>query len=1252
MASASVVSGNNVHTVTTQATLTQGAGDTLTITIGGTGADDFTAFEITGLATLNGTLAITFTGDFKPEVGDVFDIIVFGGISGQFANATGLFGFGDGTVYLEIVQKADRLQLVARSFAPVGSSFVMGLISDSHKQQLGQFLSFSYFNLTSVTVGGKLELGGNAYLAGSFTLTRLTDFNATIGGAAKLLSGFTLVAQGVRLFVGSGGSYWQDSNNDGVIDATDTPNSGSVGFAASGVNVALVWLKPNDSADTARYYAVKATGATASLVGLGSNFTFSLSGLTLDLNRARDPEATAAVAAIDFSVLAGGGYSVAVGTETLVFNANAARERASVALAQIQISNFVSFAGALAVDFPGASDFKLTNDTTVNVSVLALTMTGVRAFVGIDGPYWQDSNNDGVIDATDTPNAAAVGVAVEGVDLALALLTPTDKTITARYYALNLSGNSAALVGVNQVTLTANRFTASVNNVAGVAAGSPVVNFAALDGGGLTLATGGAQAFLDFADVVLRGAAEDALLVIANFVYVRGGFAFDSSPQVSELLADNSTRVLDVLLIGASQAYVFVGLGGPYWTDSNNDGRITAADTPVSTGAIGFALGGVDVALVLLRQTGVADAVAVEYTALKARADSAKFVGLGNNLTIEAKNISIEVNRAYDPANVVTAGDFSAMDGGGLTVQTGGQAILIDFDRAVLRASVGDALIQISEFVYLRGGFAFEKGVPVVENLGGGATRDLDVVTIGAFNVHLFAGTGGPYWTDSNNDGVVDNTDTPVSAGAVGLALGGVTFGLAMLRQTVVADPVQYLALKVSAASAAWVGFEDSLTISASDITVQVNRAHDPANLITAGNFTAMTGGGLTVATGGTPVLLDFDRALLRVTVGNAQLKIADFIHITGGFALEKTDRTVTLADGSEVLVKSLTIGGNNLSAFVGINGPASSAQARGFSLTGLNFALGLFTPDKSQTALAGRSWQTLSATATGFTVLGLPSMTVSGTDLFVSLNRALGTPVGVDADATVIHYADAPLVVTTSTTTTISFDFNGARGQVREFGGNLTLSVGSFFHLSGHLAFTRSLVTVKLADNTDLVADTLTVGGRDLTAFAGVNGPGNSANAIGLTLTGVEFALALFSEKLAVGDTTTIPARWLALRATATNVAFVGITGVTLSASDLEVGINRQLDLGIGQSANVIDFATTTVAVRTSATTSLSLNFAGTAGQFTEARGRLQISLFGFLQFSGGLAFSRSDGSVRLSDGTDVAVDRLTLGGSGIDAF
>ena len=58
---------------------------------------------------------------------------------------------------------------------------------------------------------------------------------------------------------------------------------------------------------------------------------------------------------------------------------------------------------------------------------------------------------------------------------------------------------------------------------------------------------------------------------------------------------------------------------------------------------------------------------------------------------------------------------------------------------------------------------------------------------IGASNVNAFVGVGGPYWRDSNGDGVIDTNDTPATDGAMGIALSNLEFGLALMKPTDIA---------------------------------------------------------------------------------------------------------------------------------------------------------------------------------------------------------------------------------------------------------------------------------------------------------------------------------------------------------------------------------------------------------------------------------------------------------------------------------
>jgi hypothetical protein len=61
-------------------------GGTFAVDLGGTSAGDHDLLDVTGAATLGGTLKVALLGGFKPVLGDAFDIILADGITGTFAS--------------------------------------------------------------------------------------------------------------------------------------------------------------------------------------------------------------------------------------------------------------------------------------------------------------------------------------------------------------------------------------------------------------------------------------------------------------------------------------------------------------------------------------------------------------------------------------------------------------------------------------------------------------------------------------------------------------------------------------------------------------------------------------------------------------------------------------------------------------------------------------------------------------------------------------------------------------------------------------------------------------------------------------------------------------------------------------------------------------------------------------------------------------------------------------------------------------
>jgi hypothetical protein len=82
--------GSSPGTLTITGSYTQGAGGTLQAELAGTtlAGTDYDLLDVTGTASLGGTLDISLFGGFIGSVGDTFDIINASSITGDFSNVT------------------------------------------------------------------------------------------------------------------------------------------------------------------------------------------------------------------------------------------------------------------------------------------------------------------------------------------------------------------------------------------------------------------------------------------------------------------------------------------------------------------------------------------------------------------------------------------------------------------------------------------------------------------------------------------------------------------------------------------------------------------------------------------------------------------------------------------------------------------------------------------------------------------------------------------------------------------------------------------------------------------------------------------------------------------------------------------------------------------------------------------------------------------------------------------------------------
>ena len=248
---------------------------------------------------------------------------------------------------------------------------------------------------------------------------------------------------------------------------------------------------------------------------------------------------------------------------------------------------------------------------TQAVSVITIGGENLHAFVGVNGPYEIDGDPTNL-------NPAAMGLSISGVDFAIALAkpkaTPTVPVAAGdqrSWFALEAHADDFRIVGVEQLTAAISNLSVSINQGGGTKDGSPnatVLKLSSLGTGGLEVPTSVAHSIKLDLDVPVLRASADISLDVAGFFIVNGTFGFEKTTKTLSLKdIDDPTKSVDpvnasVLTIGASGASAFIGVNGPYFQDSNENGAIDTSDTP-NDKAIGLTLNGISFALALARPT-------------------------------------------------------------------------------------------------------------------------------------------------------------------------------------------------------------------------------------------------------------------------------------------------------------------------------------------------------------------------------------------------------------------------------------------------------------------------------------------------------------------------------------------------------------------------------------------------------------------------------------------------------------------------
>jgi hypothetical protein len=1005
----------------------------------------------------------------------------------------------------------------------------------------------------------ELDVFGFFYASGTFAFEKASDTVTLSDGSADVpVETLQIGATVSNAFVGVNGPYLVDSNGNGVIEVNDTPNEDALGLSLSNVEFALALLKkkptgPTDT-DQRSWMALNASVGSAAFVGV-DGLTIEVFDLAVSINQGSGTNnGVDNTTVVDFSG-PDGGMPINTGDGTPVVLDFAEETLKAQGGVEIGVFGFFYARGTFA--FEKSSETVILSDGTTGVQVEALQIgaTVSNAFVGVNGPYLQDSNNDGVIDDSDTPNDDALGLSLSNVEFALSLMKkkPTSPTDVDKrsWTALKASVGSAAFVGVDGLTIEVFDLFVAINQGGGTNAGvanSTVVNFSGMPGGGMAINTGdGTPVILDFATETLK-AQGGVELGVFGFFYARGTFAFEKTSQTVRL-SDGTTNVqVESLQIGATVSNAFVGVNGPYLVDSNNDGIIDANDTP-SEDALGLSLSNVEFALAVMKKkpTGPTDTDKRSWTALKASVGTAEFVGV-DGITVKVFDLGVAINQGGGTnagvANT-TVVNFSGMPGGGMAINTGdGTPVLMDFAAKTLKAQ-GGVELDVFGFFYARGTLAFEKTTQTVTLSDGTTNVQVESLQIGATVQNAFVGVNGPYLQDSNNDGIIDANDTP-NDDALGLSLGNVEFALALLKKKPTGptdtDKRSWTSLKASIGSAEFVGV-DNLTIAVNNLNVIINQGggtNAGAANTTVVNYKGMPGGGIEINTGdGTPVLFDMDGSrgqLLEasgvVTLGINKDNGEELISISSGFLFTRE----VVVNGT-VTTSKIKIGAAGIEIFIGdgtarlpdndpVNPGGINPDATGVLITDVKFGLVLFSTKDSANPANDSSSFALNASG-GAQLIGVDGLTLGGT-LGVKFNKT-GKQVN--------EQLSVPVPGGGTETIDLVFTSTSAAAVIS---GSVNLEIDGLVALSGAFAVSREVEVNGTVRTTKIL-----IAAADIDAFLGVNE--GTEDEIGIRVTDAQFGLVLYSTKntASTGSGTTS----YAITA-AGSAGFVGLDGLVLYGS------------------------------------------------------------------------------------------------------
>ena len=818
-------------------------------------------------------------------------------------------------------------------------------------------------------------------------------------------------------------------------------------------------------------------------------------------------------------------------------------------------------------------------EIAVSVVNLNIDIDGIGRLSGDFGFSKRGGNIEAV--ATDANIVVEAGDSRFGIEEGnMGLIVNDDETV-----ALEVSGNPVAVTGQGIDLVNFETIIVRMNSTGQEYTGQT------LDIGRASYTWRDLPAGTDLKEVAILGAD----MRLGDVLEVQGDFALQSATR-SVQLADGQQVETDSITFGASNVSGFVG-----------NHRGTADEQ-------GLAFENIELAIAYF--TPKADEVAYQgyqWLAVQGSADALALVGTSDGFELSAQDVALDLNLVFgateDDTEVI---DFIS-DGTDVEVLVGSFRVPIVLDGAlgVLVRFQGVAHIVIDDYIELDGGIGIERsGRDVILN---------DGVTTLSTDAYLIGGSGLTGFV-----GIKDEAGEPET----GLALSGVTFGLGYFVGEVDGESKQWLALKSQAESSEIIGADTAsgFDVAFYDTVVDLNlplSAGDPRVI----DFMAVP---VNVPTGVEPVQLDFDGAdgtLVRTLTG-VDLAVESFFFLDGHVGFSTELETVRLRNGTEINTRLFTLGALDVNAFIGVGGPVDQDGAVGLALTGVDFA---FAVQSAVDPGDDRAWTSLKASVDGATFLGANDgeFSINASDLSIEIN-------GAAHDQSIIDYASHPLAVPTGADP-ILLDFDGDRGVLVQAGGTVQMALSNLMTLEGSFAFSNLRREIHLSDGSSLDARLFQVAATDLSAFVGTI---NGDNKVGFDVTDLDFGMTV-AKPVEAADAR----RWMALKAHGKQFALVGLEDVSATVNELDVVLNTQLgDLD----DTVLDLDDAPLELTAGSQTVL-LDHDGARGALLGVQAGMQLVVLDNVALSGQWFLTKESYQLPTQMGETVDTELLVLGASNL---